>query len=102
MNNIVLTQDLMDGFWDKNEETKKIVVLIQEIYNNAEDIIKKLCENFGDDLKQKILYTFIIIYFIENKDTDKIADFKLLIKKGKNFLKKHNINYDIIYKNFLK
>ena len=106
LNNIVLTQDLMEGFWDCNDETIKIVKEIKDIYDKASNIIKGLMINSNvkekDILERKILHTFIIIYFIENNAIEKIDEFKLLIEKGKNFLKKNNIEFDIIYSNLFK
>ena len=101
LNDIVLTQDLMEGFWDSNENTKKIADEIKDIYDKADTIIKKLVSNDNDELKRKILFTFIIIYFIENNATETIAEFKLIIEKGKNFLKNNNIEYDNIYTNLI-
>ena len=106
LNNIVLTQDLMEGFWDYNDETIKIVKEIKDIYDKASNIIKGLMINSNvkekDILERKIVHTFIIIYFIENNAIEKIDEFKLLIEKGKNFLKKNNIEFDIIYSNLFK
>ena len=106
LNNIVLTQDLMEGFWDCNDETIKIVKEIKDIYDKASNKIKGLMINSNvkekDILERKILHTFIIIYFIENNAIEKIDEFKLLIEKGKNFLKKNNIEFDIIYSNLFK
>ena len=101
LNDIVLTQDLMEGFWDSNDNTIKIVNEIKDIYDKADTIIKKLVSNDNDELKRKILFTFIIIYFIENNATETIAEFKLIIEKGKNFLKNNNIEYDNIYTNLI-
>ena len=101
LNDIVLTQDLMEGFWDSNDNTIKIVNEIKDIYDKADTIINKLVSNDNDELKRKILFTFIIIYFIENNATETIAEFKLIIEKGKNFLKNNNIEYDSIYTNLI-
>lgn len=101
LNDIVLTQDLMEGFWDSNDNTIKIVNEIKDIYDKADTMIKKLVSNDNDELKRKILFTFIIIYFIENNATETIAEFKLIIEKGKNFLKNNNIEYDNIYTNLI-
>ena len=101
IDNIVLSQDLMEGFWNKNDETDQIINLIKDIYNKAENAIKNLCVNYEKELIQKLLYTFLIIYFIENKTKERIPDFKLLIKKGKDFMKNNKVEYDIIFKNLM-
>ena len=67
----------MEGFWNKKDETDQIINLIKDIYNKAENAIKNLCVNYEKELIQKLLYTFLIIYFIENKTKERIPDFKL-------------------------
>ena len=103
LNRIMLTQDLMEGFWDSNDETKKIVNEIKDIYDKADNTIKGLMTNSNDNvLYNRILHTFIIIYFIENKAMEKIVEFKLIIEKGKKFLKKNNIEFETICENLFK
>ncbi len=99
----MLTQDLMEGFWDSNDETKNVVNEIKDIYDKADNAIKGLMANSNDNiLYNRILHTFIIIYFIENKAMEKIVEFKLIIEKGKKFLKKNNIEFETICENLFK
>lgn len=100
LDEIALTQDLTDGFWYKNDKTDKIVDLVKDTFTKAEEVIKE--KKLDDKIMMKILYTFIIIYYFENKARYKIKDFKLLIKKGRDFIKKNNLTYESIFDNLLK
>ena len=91
--NIILTQDIMEGYWEKNEETETIINKISDIY---EKIKNYLNEKKIEDKLEKILFTFIMIYYIENKEKDLINDYLLILEKGKKYLKKQNLAYNII------
>ena len=94
LNKIILTQDILDGCWNKNDETEKVKDRIKEIFDKINDyLIKTNAKNL-----ELILYTFIMIYYIENYEKDKIGDFKLILNKGKSFLKEQNYLYENIIK----
>ena len=93
--NILLTQNIMEGYWDKNKETEKIINKIKDIY---EKINNYLNEKKIEDNLEKILFTFIMIYYIENKEQSLINDYLLILGKGKKYLKKQNLPYNIILK----
>ena len=79
--NIILSQNIMEGYWEKNKETEKIINKINDIY---EKINNYLNEKKIEDNLEKILFTFIMIYYIENKEQNLINDFFLYWKKERN------------------
>ena len=83
----------MEGYWEKNEKTETIINKINDIY---EKIKNYLNEKKIEDNLEKILFTFIMIYYIENKEKDLINDYLLILGKGKKYLKKQNLAYNII------
>ena len=93
--NIILTQNIMEGYWEKNKETEKLINKINDIY---EKINNYLNEKKIEDNLEKILFTFIMIYYIENKEQNLINYYLLLLQKGKKYLKKQNLSYNIILK----
>ena len=93
--NIILTQNIMEGYWEKNKETEKLINKINDIY---EKINNYLNEKKIEDNLEKILFTFIMIYYIENKEQNLINDYLLILQKGKKYLKKQNLSYNIILK----
>ena len=75
-----------------------------EIKNKIYTIFKKI-ENFinkdnGVIDKNKAIYTILIIYYNLNNMKDKKNEFRLIINKGKNYLKKIGITYDNVISNF--
>ena len=94
---IVMTQDIMEGFWDKNDETEKLLkILYKDIIIKINDKIKSL--NKGKD-ETKIKYTILVIYYLYTKNSDQLDKFKLIIKKGEKFLEKKSIKYENIINN---
>ena len=49
-------------------------------------------------MDQNIFYTFIMVYYIINKEKDKIVEYSKIIGKGKNYLNEKNASYDNLVK----
>ncbi len=88
--NIILTQDIIEGSWDLNSETKLFIQKNKEIYDKTKEYFKSLnCKN------EKIIITFIIIkYLISINQKEHI----LIIQKGIQFLKDNNFDYNELIK----
>ena len=90
---LMTSQDAINGFWVENEYTKKIEKLLSvDIIEN----INKICLKCNKKEKKTIFFTILVIYFISNKYKSKIDEYKLVLNKAKNYLKKQKINYDQI------
>ena len=88
---LIISQDPIEGFWNKNDDTMKVEQLIEKkIINNVNNICLKLKE------KQKKFYTILIIYFLETYYKDKIDEYLLVLNKAKNYLKQSGIIYEEI------
>ena len=89
---IIMNQDIIEGSWNEDEETKNLINIInKEKYNNICQRVKSL--NKGDK-ETKILYTIVVIYYLTTEHSNKINEYKLVINKAKKFLLKYGINYD--------
>ena len=89
---MINTQDFIEGFWEENEYTKKII----EKYEKEYKLIKGLKDKNFDD---KIIITILIIYFINKEHSSKIKDLLMIIKKAKIYIKKTiNDTYENIIK----
>ena len=89
---LIMTQNVKEGYWDENEETKKLINNIdQDIFNKIINKIKTL--NKGE-MENKIKYTILVIYYLNNKYSDKINDYRLIINKAIKFLMKQGIKYE--------
>ena len=89
--NLILSQDIIKGFWDENEETKKLINIINKEYNS---ISKKVKELNKEEQEIKIIYTIIVIYYLTTKYSEKISDYRLVINKAKKYLDEQGIIYD--------
>ena len=90
--NLILSQDIIEGFWDKNDKTERLVDII------TLDKFKKIKDNvisFGKgENENKIIYTILVLYYLKTKSNKNLDEYKLVIKKAKQFLKKNGINYE--------
>ena len=88
---LIMSQDIMSGAWNENEETKKIINIVTlDIFNKINNKVKGL--NKGDQ-EIKIIYTLLVIYYLNTKHAEKLNDYKMVIYKGKIYLMNQDINY---------
>ena len=91
---LIMSQDIIEGSWNENEATKKIIDIIsEEKFNIIKSRINTM--NKGEN-EIKIIYTIMVIYYIKTKHTEKLNEYKLIIKKAIKFLQKNGIDYDAI------
>ena len=92
--NLIMSQDIMDGYWDENDETKKIIDFITlDKFNEIKNKINAL--NKGEN-EIKIIYTILVIYYLKTNLSEKIKDYRLVINKANKFLEENGIDYDNI------
>ena len=77
-----MSQDIIKGFWDENEEAKKLINIINKEYNS---ISKKVKELNKEEQEIKIIYTILVIYYLATRYNDKINDYRLVINKAKKY-----------------
>ena len=91
-NDMLMSQDIIEGFWDENKDTKFIKDNIKkEKYEKVVQYIQS--KNISNDFS-KVLYTILVIYYIQKEKAITINEYKLVINKGKKFLVSKGINYD--------
>ena len=92
--NIIMCQDALEGFWDENEETKKIIDIISlDKFNKIKN--KVIALNKGKN-EIKIVYTILVIYYLKTNLSSKLNEYKLVINKAYKFLQENGIDYDVI------
>ena len=91
---IILTQDIFEGNWDNNNETKILIQEEKDIYEK----IKKILEDKG--IKEENGYiTILVLYYIYTKKPLKVDELKFVINKAKAYIKKiYGIEYEEISK----
>jgi len=92
--NLIMSQDVMEGYWDENDETNKIIDIITlDKFNKIKNTINAL--NKGEN-EIKIIYTILVIYYLKTNLSEKIKDYRLVISKANKFLEENGIDYDYI------
>ena len=89
---LIMSQDIIEGSWNVNEDTKKLInIITHEKFNLIDNKVKSLKKG---DQETKIIYTILVIYYLTTKHSEKLNDYKLVINKAKKFLMSKGINYD--------
>jgi hypothetical protein len=92
--NLIMSQDIIEGSWDENNETKKLIDIISsDAFNKIKNKITALNKGANEN---KIIYTILVIYYLKTKLTSKLSEYRLVINKAEKFLTKNGINYDDI------
>ena len=90
--NLIMSQDIIEGFWNENDETKTIIdIITSEKFDKIKNKVNAL--NKGE-ISIKIIYTILVIYYLKKECTDNLDEYKLVLNKAIKFLEKNGINYD--------
>ena len=92
---MALSQDICDGFWELNNYTQYFIDNNKDLFNK----IQKIFSDRNNDDKN-IIITFFIVYYLKNDKSINQIEFMLICNKAIKFLKKYNIEYYEIAKNF--
>ena len=91
---LIMSQDIIEGSWNENGETKKLInIVTQDKFNKISNKVRGLNKGL---LEIKIIYTLLVIYYLNTKHSSKLNDYRLVINKGKKFLMKQGIQYEDI------
>ena len=97
VNKIIMEQDIMDGYWDENNETKKIIdILGKEKFNKIKNKVNGL---YKGDNEIKIIYTILVLYYFNEKCKEKLNELILIINKANKYLENNGIKYTDIISN---
>ena len=92
MTRLIMSQDIIEGAWNENEETKKLISIItQNKFNNIKNKVKGLNKGANEN---KIIFTILVIYYLGTHHSDKLNDYRLVINKAKKFLMNQGIQYE--------
>ena len=88
---LILTQDIFDGYWNLNPQTNLLIEKQKVVYEKIEKIMKE--KNLD---KEEIKVTLLVLYYLNNDISINKNEFSLIIKKAITFLEKNGINYEDI------
>ena len=92
--NLIMSQDIIEGSWNENNETKKLINIIT--MNKFNKIKNKINAMKKGEISIKIIYTILVIYYLRTKFSCKLQEYRLVINKAKKFLKNNEIKYEDI------
>ena len=89
---LILTQDIFDGFWNLNEQTKLLIEKEKDIYDKIENILKeKKIE------KEEVKMTLLVLYYLNTNDSINKVEYMLIIKKATTYLEENGIKFEEIF-----
>ena len=88
---LVLTQDIFDGCWNLNPQTKLLIEKEKEAYNKIENIMKE--KNIE---KEEVKITLLVLYYLNTNSSINKVEYMLIIKKGISYLEENGIKFDEI------
>ena len=94
INKLIMSQDIIEGFWNENEETKKINSIIMQ--DKLKTINGRIKEMNKGNLETKIKYTILVIYYLNTEKSEKLKEYKLIINKARKFLINQGVKYESI------
>jgi hypothetical protein len=71
---LIMSQDIIEGYWNQNKETKNLEKNIpKDVFDKITNKIKAL--NKGLEETKIIIYTSLVIYFLNSNFRDKLNDY---------------------------
>ena len=94
LTNLILSQNVIEGSWDENDQTKKVINIITlDIFDKIKNKIIALNKGTSEN---KIIFTILVVYYLKTKFANKLSQYRLVINKANKFLNKNGIYYDKI------
>ena len=88
---LIITQDIFDGYWNLNPQTNILIEKNKTVYEKIEKIMKE--KNLD---QEEIKVTLLVLYYLNTDTSINKVEYSLIIQKANDFLKKNNINFEEI------
>ena len=88
---LVLTQDIFDGCWNLNPQTKLLIEKEKDAFNKIEALMKE--KNID---KEEVKMTLLVLYYLNTNSSINKVEYMLIIKKGISYLNENGIKFDEI------
>jgi hypothetical protein len=89
---LVLTQDIFDGCWNLNPQTKLLIEKEKDAFNKIEALMKE--KNID---KEEVKMTLLVLYYLNTNSSINKVEYMLIIKKGISYLNENGIKFDEIF-----
>ena len=94
---IIMGQDIIEGFWEENEETKRIINIIS--LDKFNKLVANVNSVYKGENEKKLIYTILVIYYLKSNCSERLDEFRLIINKANKYLEKNGIKYENIISN---
>ena len=85
---IVLTQNIIEGNWSLNPQTKHFISINQLLYDKIKNYVEKY---YQKEDKEDIIITILVLYYLKNNKDIEISEYLLIINKGIEYLQSKGI-----------
>ena len=92
---MILSQNIIDGNWSLNSQTKVIVDSHIDLYNKIKQYVDKF--DVGEK-KEDIIITILIIYYLKNNKEIDQSEYTIIVNKGLEYLQSIGIE-ELLFKN---
>ena len=89
---IAFTQNVIDGYWSLNKQTKLLIKSKKDLYEQIENILKE--KNFL--YEENIIITILVLFTLRTNKNINLLEYTIIINKGLEYLSNLNINYEEI------
>lgn len=96
LENVIESQDAIDGFWDKSKNIEELISQNKELFQRVKSNVDNVVKVNDQGLKDKILYTTFVIYFLMNKKKEEYVSLRLIIGKAKKYIERMGFKYEDI------
>ena len=92
---MILTQNIIEGNWSLNSQTKHLISLNLILYEKIKNYVEKY---YQKEDKEDVIITILVIYCLKNNKDIELSEYMLIINKGIEYLESKGIE-NISYKN---
>ena len=92
---MILTQNIIEGNWNLNNQTKFLIEQNKNIYDKIKNYVEKFNIN---NKKEEIIITILVLYCLKNNSDIEQLEYTIIMNKGLLFLESFGIK-EILYKN---
>ena len=96
LENVIESQDAIYGFWNKSNNIEELIFQNKELFQKVKSNVDNVVKVNDKSLKEKILYTTFVIYFLMNKKKEEYISLRLIIGKAKKYTEKMGFKYEDI------
>ena len=89
---IAFTQNVIDGYWSLNEQTKLLISSKKDLYEQIENILKEKNVLY----EENIIITILVLFTLRTNKNINLLEYTIIINKGLEYLSNLNINYEEI------